>query len=470
MKVLSVKYNGTNAQTFFNFLGTIIRSGILFITMPIFTRLLGAEQYGLFSIYASWLTIFSCTMGLNVKAGLGTGYYKFNDRYYEFRSSTLIEGTAISTVMITGVLLTSNIFMKVLGYPFFIILLLFLESFAQFVIEFANLSWIYEKHAGRNMVLALSTLLFTSVLSILILLFWRGTRDHLYFGRIIGTAVPQILVAAILWIGMFKEKPAGYNAVYWKYSFFFGLPMVFHLLSQQILGQSDKIMMQMFKTNGIEIGIYSFFYGLVSILNTVLGALNNSWCPFLYDDLKNKDYEQLNKKVKNYVQIFTILSLGFLMVSREITKLFSNEEYWPGMPVIPILVLVIYFTFIYQFAVNYEIFNAKPKFVAIGTVVAALSNILFNILLIPSFGMYGAAIATLLSYIILAVMHTVVVNTWKIEKYPLVYQPVWLGLVLVLSGCVLFYVTADFLLIRWTIGIGLGIHLVVSVYRRKTIF
>lgn len=461
---------GVNAQTFYNFLGTLIRSGITFITMPLFSRLLGAEQFGLYSIYASWLLIFTCFMGLNIKACLGTGYYKFGNDYYRFRSCTLVEGTVICGCFLFLIIIFNKPLSSLLEYPILILLILTLESIAQFILEFANLSWIYEKQAKRNMILAVITLFTTSLVSVIILYFSDKSSDTLYYGRIIGTAVPQITIAIFIWFYLYKASPSIFDKAYWKYSLFFGVPMVFNLLSQQVLSQSDRLMMKMYETSETEIGIYSFYYSFVAILNTVLTALNNSWCPFLYDDLKAKNYERLNRRIKNYVSIFVILSLGFLMVSREVTYVFSNDEYWVGMPLIPILVLVVYSTFTYQFGVNYEIFCAKPKIVSIGTFVAAATNIILNAILISQYGMYGAAIATLASYIVLATIHTITVKIWKHERYPLSYKYVFLGMGIVAVGCFLFFVFADYVYLRWILGFALGVYLIYSLKKRKTFF
>lgn len=442
----------------------------MFFTMPLFTRLLGAEQYGVYSIYASWLTIFICFMGINVKAGLGTGFYKFGTDYYKFRSSTLVEGASFSVVLIIVSLLLYPVISKYFGYSAFVFSILLFEAFAQFIIDFANLSWIYEKRAGSNMLLSISVLVLTSVLSVVLLMTWKGKPENLYLGRVLGTAIPQMLIALILFGMLFRQQPFGYDKEYWKYSFFFGLPLVFHTLSQQVLGHSDRLMMKWFHIENSDIGIYSFFFSYVAILTTILNALNNSWCPFLYDDLQKKNYQVLNGKVRNYVQIFTVLTLGFLMVSREVMWIFASREYWRGANLIPLFVLIVYCTYIYQFAVNYEFFNAKPKIVAIGTVTAAGSNIALNSLLIPKYGMYGAAAATLLSYVMLAVMHTLVVSSWKLEKYPLTYKPVLIGLLLTIIGCFGFYILKDKAVIRWGIGVILGVYLVWSVVKRRTIF
>ena len=460
---------GENSQTFFNFLSTILSSGIAFITMPIFTRLLGADQYGKYAIYHAWLTIFICFMGFNVFSSIGTGRLKYGEKYLEFRGSILQEGTICSIAV--GILLAClyPLIKPALGYSFGIFIVLLLHALASFVTNFSSTCWIYEKRAARNMIVSAALLLSTSIISIILLITWTS-EEPLFYGRIFGTAFPHILIAIVVWFWLFKEKPFGYNKEYWLYGLHFGLPIVFHLLSHQILGQSDRLMMDWFSINGAEIGIYSFFYSFTAILSTILNALNTSWCPFLYDDLKKENYDILNRKVKNYVQIFVVMSLGFLLLSREVMKLFANSEFWPGAPIVPVLVLVVYCTFFYQFAVNYELFCEKPKYVAAGTVFAAITNIIINALMIPKWGMYGAAIATLISYMLLAILHTTVVKTWKIKRYPLSYKPVSIGFCLVLAGCGAYYFMENLILIRWIIAISLGVYLVISVYKRKTIF
>ena len=467
MNLLKIK--NENSQVFFNFLSSALSSGIAFFTIPLFTRMLGAEQYGLFSVYNSWLQIFTCIMGLNVGAGIGTGYYRFSDNYFRFRSSTLVEGTVISMAMIFIMLALYPVLHKLFPYSFFIFLFLLLQSFSQFVLNIGSLTWTFEKKASVNLIVSLCSVLLTTGTSIVLLYRWNND-DPLYYARVIGVAVPTIIIGIVVWIMLFAKRPAGYHVEYWRFSFFFGLPMVFHQLSHQVLGQSDRVMMQMMGINGQEIGVYSFYYSLTAVLTTVLLSLNASWCPFLYDGLKAKDYNKLNRKVRNYVQIFTVIVIVFLMLCKEAAMFFANEEYWSGMPLVTILVLVVYCTFIYQFAVNFEFFLAKPQFVAIGTTIAGVWNIILNILFIPQWGMYGAAIATLISYVILAVIHYMVVRLWKYDKYPLSYSPIMVGLAAVIVACIGYELLDGLWFVRWGIGICFSVHLGIKVWKRKTIF
>ena len=459
-----------NSQTVFNFISTVIRTGVSIITMPMFTKMLGTAQFGKYSLYLSWFNVLSCIIALGCGQGIQTGMYAFKDDYKRFRSSILMGRTCMCLITsIIGISLYSfmSIFFKL---PITMYILLFVESASSFVLGFANIAWIYEKKASANMITSSTVVLGATLLSVILVVYWPGDPENLYMGRILGIACPNILVALIVWILIFREKPAGYIKNYWVYSFAFGVPTLFHTLSHQVLTSSDRIMMDMFSISESEIGIYSFFYSFVMMLNIILNALNSSWVPFLYEDLDKKNYDKLNVRIKNYVQLFTILACGFILLSKEVSQLFSDREFWSGVPIIPFLTIVVYFTFIYQFPVNFEFFKGKTKIIAIGTILAAVENIILNCLMIPSMGMYGAAIATLISYLTLAVIHTVIVHVWKEERYPLKTSPVLIGLLVVVAMCVINKVLIDLWMIRWLLGMALGLYLVLSIKKRKSIF
>ncbi len=470
MSFISLRSKSANSQTFFNVTSTVIRTGVAFFTMPLFTRLLGTAQYGLYSIYISWYNIIICFISLGCGQGLATGMYKYKDDYYRFRSSILLGGTVMCGFVTIIAVVVYLLFSSRINYPYWIFLLLFIEASASFVASFVGSAWTYEKKAGRNFVLSMATLLSTTGLSIILITQWSGKQEELYIARVLGVALPSILISIFVWLLVFLQRPAGYDKEYWTYSFSFGIPLIFHTLSHQVLSSSDRIMMQYFGISDSAIGIYSFYYTFVAILGMILTALNNSFIPFLYEDLDKKDYNAINPRVKNLTQIFVALSCGFILLSREVSKVFANEQYWSGMPIMPIILMIMYCIFVYQQPVNYEFFKSKPRIIAYCTAGAAVVNIILNAVFIPQWGMYGAAIATLLSYVILAIAHIIVVTKWKEEKYPLTWKPIVHGLIPICIACVLYYVFADMWIIRWTVAVCIGIYLVYSIYKRKTIF
>ena len=73
--------------------------------------------------------------------------------------------------------------------------------------------------------------------------------------------------------------------------------------------------------------------------------------------------------------------------------------------------------FLYSFPVNYEFYHKKSIHIAIGTSVAAVINCILNYILIPKMGMAGAAVATLISYVMLWIFHHLVSKYFIGEHY-----------------------------------------------------
>ncbi|WP_304736331.1 lipopolysaccharide biosynthesis protein [Dubosiella newyorkensis] len=451
-----------------NIISTLLLQGIAFITTPLFTRLLGTTQFGTYSIFNSWVLILTCLMGAGISSSIGTGLYKFKNNYIVFRNSILLSSTFICLLEILIIILLSPFLSRVMGFSSGLVLLVGITAFAHYIVNFAQMAFIYEKKAGSNFILSVSL----SIISVLfsVFLIYQVDSNSRYLGRIYGVASIYLLVAIIVWLLLYLKKPTLVKKEYLIYGITVGFPIVFHSLSQQILGQSDRIMMQMFEIATAEIGIYSMFYTLSSVLSTVLGALNNSWCPFYYDDVSEEKWEILDKKCKNYIELFTVLSVGFLLLSREVSYIMADESYWSGLNIIPILALAVYFTFMYQFPVNFEFFYKKTKIIAIGTVGAGIFNIILNTVMIPMWGMYGAAIATALSYLALFFAHYYIVTHMKDHPYHLKIKAFVPGIIGMGIGSILFYVLSPWWYMRWGLGLGLGCFELFRIYKRKSIF
>jgi len=457
-----------NNQAIYNILSTVILSGINFLTIPLFTRFLGARQYGLYSVFHSWVTIVMCFITLECRSGLGTAKYAFGENYNEYKSSSLVLGLVSASLFIVIAVIFQKPLSVIIGYPRFIVVIIFISALACHIVEFAKNSYIYEKKAKKNFILSVVLAVLTIALSYFFLK--TGYFSEKYLSRVYGDTLPYLVAAVIIAVFILKKEPKGFDKKYWKYCFTIGFPIVFHGLSQDILKQSDRIMMQHMGHEGIEVGIYSFFCTYTAIVNVVLTALNTTWCPFYYDDLNQNNYEKLRVKCKNYIGLFTVVTCGFLLVSREVCYVFSNSEYWSGMNVIPLLTIGIYFIFMYQFPVNFEFYNKKTKIIAFGTFFAAVINIILNAFLIPDFGMYGAALATAISYGLLFMAHYIIASNIKEMHFHMYIKNFFPGIFIVLLFSIMFYIMKDLLIIRWILGILLGIFAIVKIIKRKSIF
>ena len=450
-----------------NIVASIILQGIAFFSMPLFSRLLGSEQYGVFSIYYSWLMIISCFMGGGVSSSIATARYHFSESYYEFRSTLLLFSIGISMVLIAITFVFRNAISNMLGFSAGITMIMFITSLGYSVITYYQKALVYEKKPMTNFIMSTTVSLLVVLISVAFIL---GMNDNKYLGKVYGTAISYVFMC-IFCIASILGKSLGNikNVKYYRYGIMMGMPIVIHQLANNILTQSDRVMMDKMMISPSEVGVYSLYYSLTSALKAVLTALNTSWCPFYYDDLKEKRKDAIEKKTKNYIELFSLITFIFLMLSREIGKLVGGDEFVYGLNLIPILAVSVYFIFMYQFPVNYEFFNKKSLIIAEGTILASVVNILLNALTIVKYGMYGAAISTAISYCLLFFFHYCISKIFVggFELKAKLFLP---GLLTIAVGCVTYYLFSDYVILRWIIAMLSGCYLLIRILKRKSIF
>lgn len=156
----------------------------------------------------------------------------------------------------------------------------------------------------------------------------------------------------------------------------------------------------------------------------------------------------------NYIFLFTCLTCGYLLVSKEALKILGAKGYWDGIDILPFVIVGLFFEFLYTFPVNYEMYCKKMKIISIGSTIVALVNIGLNFLLIPRYGMLGAAIATLIAYIGLFIIHDIIVR--KIGGYHYKWSFYLKGIIPVIGCSALTYLLTDYMPVRWGIGSVIG--------------
>ena len=158
------------------------------------------------------------------------------------------------------------------------------------------------------------------------------------------------------------------------------------------------------------------------------------------------------------------------MAMPEVAKLFGDEPFWPSIELIPVLVLGYYFVFLYSFPVNFEFYHQRTRTIAIGTCLTAGTNIALNYVLIPLWGMTGAAVATLLSYAALWLFHLILARVSIKSEYHFKEKRFYLYLLFTVMGTALFYVIEDMWYIRWFLFLVLAAAVLYRLKKQRSIF
>lgn len=468
-KSLTGKSLTENKMALFNILSTVLVAGINFFTIPVFTRVLDTEGFGVVNVYIAWVQI--CTIFIGLKADGSVGSAKANlpedeqDRYH-------LSALGLGLISFAIVLIVLLVFMPqvsaLLDMEPFLVVCMALQSLGTFLVSFFSMRFIFRKQAHMNFLVSVGVCVTTTVVS-LALIFLVFTGGDGYRGRVLGLSLPYLVIGVFMLMALIVRVRGFVQIKYWKFCLALTLPLIFHGLSQIALAQIGRISIQRFDGYAAA-GVYSIAVTVAGLLNHIYTALNNAFVPFMYDDLAGKTGEGVKQRhFRNYMLLFTLGTCAFTLMAPEVLKILSTEEYWNAVSILPPLIVGQYCVFLYSFPVNYEFYSMKTRSVAVGTALAALLNLVLALVLVPSFGMMGAAGATMCSYLALFLFHFLIARFFLGDRnYPAVAFAAGLASVVVASA--LCYPLGGLPVARWFVGLALLAIAFGRIAKNRTIF
>ena len=189
----------------------------------------------------------------------------------------------------------------------------------------------------------------------------------------------------------------------------FGLPLIPAGLAGVALQVVDRPIIKAL-TNDATLGIYQANYRLGILMMLIVGMFDYAWRPFFLNHANDADAKQMFARVLTYLSV--LLMTVFLTVSIFIEdvvrlqvagKYLIHPDYWPGLSIVPWTLLAYVFTGVYTVFVPGVYLEKKTQYIPINSGFGAALKVALNYALIPSFGLLGAAQATLWSYVAMAV-------------------------------------------------------------------
>lgn len=458
-----------NKITAYNIVSTIVLQGISAITAPVISRMLGTDNYGTAVLFLTWVNIVSTIFGLQTKSSLALGRKEYSEKEQNNYQANILVLSIFSYVLLSLIAIIFIIpISKLIKLESTLIPFILIQGFGAYCISFYNYKNTYEFNAKKNFYLSVSLSVSTTLLSIiLVYLFPKETN---YWGRVLGVTIPNAIIGGLVVFLVMYRKFQGIKTPYWKFCLGICLPMMVHDLSGILLNQSDRLMLQEMCDRS-AVGIYSLALGFASVLSLIWSALNNSWIPFFYEYLKNNEYSFLKKRASYYMEVFTVLTVGFIFLSNEVFHIYAGSNFWDGARLIPLFGFGYYMIFLYSFVVNFEIYCQKTMYIAVITLIAGCMNLLLNYYMIPIWGIYGAAVATTISHVMQFLLHFIGTKILiKDEQFPFKFSFFLCGTIITLAVCVIFYVGEKLWVLRWGTAFIIGLFEVYRIYKRKAIF
>lgn len=381
----------------------ILQRGISFITVPIFARIMSKEQYGFYSTYISWYTIILVFTSMSLYYGVfNNAMIKFKDDKKRYVSS--MQGlVSVLTLFVFGVYLIFRPYAnKFLGMTTPLVLMLFAELLVTPALQFWSAYNRFEYKYRNIVTVTLIKSIANPFLGIVLVLLSEDKAT----ARIVSAVIVEVIVCGTVAIIQFYRGKCFFDVKYWKYAFWFNLPLIPHYLSGQILNQSDRIMISRMVDNS-AVAMYSIAYSIGILMNIFTQAINGSYTPWFYQNIEKKNYAGIRRITQMTTLVMAILVVLLMLFAPEAMWIIGGSKYSEAVYVIPPVAASVFFIFMYNIFANVEFYFEKNKFVMVGSIVAAVLNLVLNFIFIRIFGYIAAAYTTLICYIIYCYMHNI---------------------------------------------------------------
>jgi len=397
-------------------ISSFLGRGIALILVPFYTKVFSPTDYGIIDIFSVVASLTFLIVALEISQSVARFYPELEDlNTKKSYASTALIFTIISYLIFGFLMFSFADFIghKILDKQYFkslysiAIIQIVIAGISRFLINQLRLQFRSKTYALVN----ITNLVVTSIAAIYLVLVIRIGVIGTFYAALIGSSSTLILA--------FSLSTHDYGLVFSKKKLVemlrFSLPFVPSSIAVFLSLFTDRIMIkEMLSLN--ELGLYGIAFRFSSIIIVLVSGFRTALSPLIYKYYKRESTKLELSKLLNIFVFFggLFVSLMFLF-PKEILQLLTSSDYIGAWKIIGILTLIAIISNLYIFTPGASIAK-KTIHLLLANLIGASSNVIFNYLLIPVFGVFGAAIGTLISAILVFIYY--LTNSQRYYRIP----------------------------------------------------
>jgi len=391
-------------------ISTMVGRFLNFLLVPFYTNIFVPAQYGIVNqVYAIILIV-----NVILLFGMDTAYMKNavlvknSDEEKNIFSTPYFTVAIVSLCICLIIVLLERPLFSLLEIPsnynyliYYTALILFLDSMT--IIPFVKLR--IERKAKKFALFKILSIFLNLIMNFTLILKFKLGIEAILISNVASSALSFLLLSPTI----FKSFKFHIDFQLLKKLLKFGLPFLPAGLSSMMIQGIDRPILTKL-TNLNVAGIYSANYKLGIFMMLFVSMFQFAWQPFFFQHAEEKNIKQVFAKILTYFTIVSCLILVILsLFIDDIIKIqilhrtLIGAKYWSGVIIVPIVLFGYVFNGIYYILSAGMFIKEKSLYIPIITGSGALINVGVNLLLIPVWGIVGAALATLVAYFFMAV-------------------------------------------------------------------
>lgn len=405
-----------NTNLFKKFIQFAIGNGVVlilgFISTPIITRIISPNEMGKFSMFNTITNLLLVIVLLGIDQSYVRYYYEEEDKGQLLRKCIKIPLIVNSIFCILFLIFYKYISIYIVDEVNFLLVVLIV--FHLFGSVFSRFALIQIRMKQRAKLYSLLNVLMKIFYLIFIGVFFILYKDN-YMTLILAIIISNLLMTLFAiyrekkeWFGKGSSKLKTVDRELIRY----GIPFVFSMAVTWIFQSADRIAIKQF-CGYDEVGLYSGAMNIISLLNACQGAFTTFWVPVAYEKYsENPKDSEFFSKINKIVSVTMLLIAILLITFKDLIVLLLGVEYRESVFIFPYLVFMPIMYTISETTVLGINFKKKTKNHIYIAIIAAIVNIIGNLILVPRYGSIGAAISTGLAYIVFFATRTFIANKY----------------------------------------------------------
>lgn len=389
-------------NTFWITLSAGINKSLKAILIIFVARILGAGEYGKFSFALAFVSLFVIFFDLGLSGIVTREFAREKEKDKEFLSiislKILLGASALILIFISSFFITSDF--EILRVIWILAIFSFLSNFSEIIYAFFRARQKMEYESWATILDA-----FLVVGICLFIIFNYPSITNLSYAYLFSTLISLFCLLVFFHFRFFAFKILWRLSIYKKF-LAMSWPIALTVLLGTICVYIDSIMMG-YLGQIIETGWYSAAYRIAIFTTVPSTIIATSFYPALSKIFKESKMQL--QKIWNYyidsmIALAVPLIVGGLVLAPKIINFAYGGDFLPSILAFQILIIMagmLYFSspFMHILVVS----NQQRKIFWI-TAAGAVINIILNLILIPRFSLYGAAISTVITYFVILVL------------------------------------------------------------------
>ena len=413
-------------------LGNVSLKAIGFFLIPLYTRHLTAEDYGIMGVTSTVLVILSILLPLSLHAALMKFYYDVQDP----GQRRIVTGNIWIIIIIFSTILTLlldrfgnylfSLIFKGVAFSPYIRLVIWIAYLNVYNLIPLNLLQIQEKPIPY--VAATAT---NSLVTILLVIYLVVIKQQGVYGYLLGMLIGSSIMVIPYLIFIIRNISLRIDINLLKKVLLYSLPLVPHGLAGWLLELSDRVILERNVPLG-DLGLYNLGYQFGTILILVANAVNLAFAPFIFKTVSEEN-EKSNSRISpivTYYFLFLIFgALGMELFIKEVVQIMAAPDFHSVYRVTYWIIAAQFLSASYYIPANLIFVSGKTKYVPLATVISGLINVGLNLWLVPSYGYIASAWATFIAYMVMLLM----IWFFNLHCYPFPYQYKRIGITLLIA-------------------------------------